>query len=99
VNAGGHAGSVALVAVIAQPTPTPSQPGGGGEDYGKSAPVGLVVIIVFFVAVFFLVRSMNKHLRRVPASFDPPPQEQPGDRPDERDARPDERPPDGAKRT
>lgn len=61
------------VALVVQPTPTPDDPGGRGEDFGKSAPIGLVVIIVFFIAVFFLVRSMNKHLRRVPESFDPPP--------------------------
>jgi len=69
----GPATSVAMVATVAQPAPTPDDPGGRGEDFGKSSPVGLVVLIVFFVAVFFLVRSMNKHLRRVPASFDPPP--------------------------
>lgn len=65
----GYAGTVAMVA---QPTPTPDDPGGRGEDFGKSSPVGLVVLIVFFIAVFFLIRSMNKHLRRVPESFDEP---------------------------
>lgn len=63
----GYAGTIATVA-----QPTTGDPGGGGEDYGKSSPIGLVVLIVFFIAVFFLVRSMNKHLRRVPESFDPP---------------------------
>jgi hypothetical protein len=67
----GYAGTIATVA-----QPTPGDPGGGGEDYGKSSPIGLVVLIVFFIAVFFLVRSMNKHLRRVPESFDPPAGEQ-----------------------
>ena len=67
---------VSTIALVAQPTPTPGDPGGRGEDFGKSSPVGLVVLILFFVAVFFLVRSMNKHLRRVPESFDPPPAEQ-----------------------
>jgi len=70
----GYAGTVALVA---QPTPTPVDPGGGGAEFGKSSPVGLVVLIVFFIAVFFLVRSMNKHLRRVPESFDEPDGEKP----------------------
>ena len=64
------------VALVAQPTPTPADPGGRGEDFGKSSPVALVVLILFFVAVYFLIRSMNKHLRRVPESFDPPPGEQ-----------------------
>jgi hypothetical protein len=58
----------------AQPT-RPSQPndkGGQGEDFGKSSPVGLLVLLLFFIAVAFLVRSMTKHLKRVPASFDKP---------------------------
>jgi hypothetical protein len=63
--------TVALVAV--QPSNTnENDKGGQGEDFGKSSPVGLVLLIVFFIAVFFLVKSMNKHLKRVPASFDEP---------------------------
>ncbi len=49
---------------------TQSQPGGEGADFGKSSPVGLLLLLVFLVAVVFLVRSMTKHLKRVPASFD-----------------------------
>ena len=65
----GYEGTVAL---IAQAPPQPDDPGGRGEDFGKAAPVGLLLLILFFVAVAFLARSMNKHLRRVPASFDKP---------------------------
>ncbi|MGH3766868.1 MAG: hypothetical protein ACRDS0_13755 [Pseudonocardiaceae bacterium] len=54
---------------LAPPPPAPD-PGGQGEDFGKAAPVALVVLLLFFVAVALLVRSMNKHLRRVPKSFD-----------------------------
>jgi hypothetical protein len=50
--------------------PAPPDPGGQGEDFGKAAPVALVVLLLFFLAVALLVRSMNKHLRRVPKSFD-----------------------------
>jgi len=50
----------------------PNEPGGRGEDFGKSSPVGLLVMLLFFIAVAFLVRSMTKHLKRVPASFDTP---------------------------
>lgn len=57
-------------AVAQQPTPPPQDPGGQGEDFGKSSPVGLVVILFLFIAAALLVRSMNKHLRRVPESFD-----------------------------
>jgi hypothetical protein len=61
----------ATVALVAQPPPTQEDdPGDRGEDFGKSSPVGLLVILLFFVAVAFLVRSMTKHLKRVPASFD-----------------------------
>lgn len=45
-------------------------PGGQGEDFGKSSPVGLVLLIIFFIAVAFLVRSMTKHLRKLPTHFD-----------------------------
>jgi hypothetical protein len=55
--------------LVQTPSPAPD-PGGQGEDFGKAAPVGLVVLLLFFLAVALLVRSMNKHLRRVPKSFD-----------------------------
>lgn len=56
--------------VLAPPPRPPADPGGQGEDFGKAAPVGLVVLLLFFLAVALLVRSMNKHLRRVPESFE-----------------------------
>jgi hypothetical protein len=63
---------VTVVAMVVQPPPVPDDPGGRGEDFGKSSPVGLLVLLVFLIAVVFLARSMTKHLKRVPASFDPP---------------------------
>jgi hypothetical protein len=60
-------------AMVAQPPPVPDDPGGRGEDFGKSSPVGLLVLLVFLVAVVFLARSMTKHLKRVPASFEEEP--------------------------
>jgi hypothetical protein len=47
-------------------------PGGRGEDFGKAAPLAFLVLLLFFIAVGFLIRSMNKHLKRVPESFDDP---------------------------
>src|SRR5215203_2263143 len=41
------------------------------EDVGKSGPRGLLLTVVLLIAVVFLVRSMTKHLKRIPASFDP----------------------------
>ena len=68
---------VSGVETLAQPS-TPD-PGGQGQDYGKAAPEALVVLLLFFVAVALLVRSMNKHLRRVPESFDKDPGADTGD--------------------
>jgi hypothetical protein len=62
-----------MVLVQAQPPTTNNEPNGGrGADFGKSSPVGLLVMLLFLIAVVFLVRSMTKHLKRVPESFDPP---------------------------
>ena len=72
------------IALAQPPTPTaprPGEEGGQGEDFGKSSPVGFVVLLLFFVAVIFLVRSMNKHLRRVPDTFEGTQAEPPGAEP------------------
>jgi hypothetical protein len=43
----------------------------------EASPIALVVILVLLVALVLLVRSMNRHLRKVPGSFSraetPPP--------------------------
>jgi hypothetical protein len=44
----------------------------------EASPIALVIILLLVVALVFLLRSMNKHLRKVPGSFDrsePPPEE------------------------
>ncbi|WP_442916595.1 hypothetical protein [Lentzea sp. NBC_00516] len=64
--------TVALVAVQPSNPNDGNDKGGQGEDFGKSSPVGLVLLIVFFIAIFFLVKSMNKHIKGLPASFDEP---------------------------
>ncbi len=65
-----------LVLAAGPGTTTSNQPGGQGQEFGSSGPVALILLIVLFIAVIFLVRSMTKHLKRVPASFDPPDTEQ-----------------------
>jgi len=50
----------------------PAPPPGKGEEFGKASPIGLVVLVLLFLATILLVRSMNKQLRKVPASFDDP---------------------------
>lgn len=58
--------------VLAQPPSTEKDPGGQQEDFGKSSPLGLLILVLFFIAVVFLVKSMTKHLKKLPASFDEP---------------------------
>jgi hypothetical protein len=51
------------------PPPQPDPPR-QGEDFGKASPTAFVVLLLLFLAAALLVRSMNKHLRRVPESFE-----------------------------
>jgi hypothetical protein len=67
LGAGPVGQGVALV-LAQNPEPPPDK----GAEFGKASPIGLVVILLLLIATVFLVRSMTKHLRRVPASFDPP---------------------------
>lgn len=39
------------------------------DEGGKGSPIGLFVVLSLCVAVYFLWRSMNRHLRKVPPSF------------------------------
>lgn len=52
-----------------------------GPDVGKASPVGLLIVVLLLIGVFVLVWSMNRHLKRIPASFDTeaPPQGAPDD--------------------
>jgi hypothetical protein len=47
------------------------QPRDTGPDFGKASPFGLLVVVVLLVATFLLVWSMNRHLKKLPKSFDP----------------------------
>ena len=67
VDLGGPVGQ--FVTVLAQ---DPAPPPGKGEEFGKASPIGLVVLVLLFLATILLIRSMNKQLRKVPASFDEP---------------------------
>ena len=59
--------TVALV-LAQNPEPPPDK----GPEFGKASPIALVVVVLLGIATMFLIRSMTKHLRRVPASFDQP---------------------------
>jgi hypothetical protein len=41
------------------------------EDVGKSGPLGLLLIVLLLIATALLVKSMSRHLKRLPRSFDP----------------------------
>jgi hypothetical protein len=56
-----------LSPVLAQQQPPPNAP-----EFGGSSPIGLVVIVLLFIATGLLIRSMNTHLRKVPPTFDRP---------------------------
>jgi len=62
--------AVTATLVLAQQPGTNDTP--GKEEFGKSSPLGLVVLLLFLIAVALLVRSMTKHLKRIPESFDEP---------------------------
>ena len=40
------------------------------EDVGKAGPLGLLLTLLLLIAVLLLVRSMTRHLKRVPPTFD-----------------------------
>jgi len=55
------------VSVLADP------PKNSGPDFGKASPLGLLVVVLLLIGVFILVWSMNRHLKKLPKSFDAEP--------------------------
>ena len=55
-------GALAVLAAAHQQVP---------EDVGKAGPLGLLLMVVLLVVVLLLGRSMGRHIKRVPVSFDP----------------------------
>ena len=45
-------------------------PHNSGPDFGKASPFGLLVVVLLLISVVFLIRSMNRHLSKLPDSFD-----------------------------
>lgn len=60
------------VALIPTPPPDVDPSTGKGPEWGKAAPVGLLVILLLCLATYFLMRSMNRKIKAVPASFEEP---------------------------
>ena len=46
-------------------------PHNSGPDFGKASPFGLLVVVLLLISLVFLIRSMNRHLKKLPESFDP----------------------------
>jgi hypothetical protein len=64
--------AVAPRAALLLAAPDDNIPPGKGPEWGKAAPIGLLIILLLGVALFFLIKNMNKQFRKVPESFDPP---------------------------
>ena len=45
---------------------------GDTRSGGLAGPMGLFIIVLMSIATVLLIRNMNKHLRRLPDSFDDP---------------------------
>lgn len=56
-----------LAAVI---TLAADEPRNTGPEFGKATPLGLLITVALLVGTFALVWSMNRHLRKLPESFD-----------------------------
>lgn len=44
--------------------------GAPGPEYGKSSPVGLVIIVALLVGTALLIWSMNKQIKKLPDTFE-----------------------------
>ena len=63
----------AVASVVVVPMQGGAEPPPGQPEFGKASPVALVVILALGLATVLLIRSMTKHLKKVPASFEPQP--------------------------
>jgi hypothetical protein len=46
------------------------EPRDTGPEFGKASPFGLLIVVLLAVGTFFLIWSMNRHLKKLPESFD-----------------------------
>lgn len=58
--------SVFASGLLAQTPGTPT-----GPEFGKASPLGLAVVLILLAGTFLLVRSMNRHLKNLPETFEP----------------------------
>ena len=57
--------ALTILGLLAQDAPRDT-----GPDFGKASPFGLLVVVLLLIGTFLLVWSMNRHLRKLPKSFD-----------------------------
>ncbi|MBF6171181.1 hypothetical protein [Nocardia blacklockiae] len=55
-----------ILTLLAQPATNPT-----GPEFGKASPLGLVIVLVLLAGTVLLIRSMNKHIKGLPAEFSP----------------------------
>ena len=54
-----------VVALLAEEPPRDT-----GPDFGKAALFGLLIVVLLVIGTFLLIWSMNRHLKKLPESFD-----------------------------
>jgi len=64
-----HVATVYAVNWLAQAPTTTTTP--TGPEFGKASPIGLAVVLFLLIGTGLLIRSMNKHLRGLPSTFQP----------------------------
>ncbi|AZI57387.1 hypothetical protein EH165_03645 [Nakamurella antarctica] len=56
---------------LAAPQPGDFDPNSGkGPEFGKAAPVALLIVVILAVALYFLIKSMGRQLKKVPPAFE-----------------------------
>ncbi|MFC4946993.1 hypothetical protein [Pseudonocardia sp. GCM10023141] len=68
----GAVSAASALPVVGVPMQDPEPPPGKGEEFGKASPIALVVIVLLGIATVFLIRSMTRRIKKLPASFDAP---------------------------
>lgn len=63
-------GPLTMVMTMVPPGDADPAATGHGPEWGKAAPIGLLVWVLLGLALFLLIKSLNRHLRRVPTTFD-----------------------------
>ncbi len=56
-----------ILTILAQNTTTNPT----GPEFGKASPLGLVIVLILLAGTVLLIRSMNKHIKGLPADFSP----------------------------